>query len=337
MRAEGVVRMGAVDTETKSYLSNKDRFADAFNFSVYDGDEVIRADDLKELDTAAIALPYGVDAKAAVQKYRDLLKLYTAMQDDRAIYLVLGLEAQALVHYAMPVRGMLYDALNYAQQVSKAASSYRKEKKDEDSNSKTRLTQEEYLSGFRKEDRLIPVITLTLCLSAEPWDGPKSIHEMLVMEDKRLLRFVQDYKLNLLTPADIAEEDFSKFRIGLGAVMQFAKHRNDKDVTWLKENKRFEQIDWDTASLIKTVTGENIQIEKGESVNMWAAWENGINQARNDGYVDGEATGRQTGRNEGHNDMMTAIRMIRENQPANVIREQTGLSEQNLTELRSML
>ena len=115
------------------------------------------------------------------------------------------------------------------------------------------------------------------------------------MEDKRLLRFVQDCKLNLLTPADIAEEDFARFRTGLGAVMQFAKHRNDKDVSWMEGNKRFEQMDWDTASLIKTVTGANIQIEKGESVNMWAAWENGINQARNDGFIAGQADGESKG------------------------------------------
>ena len=61
-------------------------------------------------------------------RHRDLLKLYTAMQDERAIYLVLGLEVQALVHYAMPVRGMLYDALNYVRQVTEAAASYRKER-----------------------------------------------------------------------------------------------------------------------------------------------------------------------------------------------------------------
>ena len=38
----------------------------------------------------------SVDAKAAVQKYRDLLKLYTAIQYGRAIYFVLGLEVQAI-------------------------------------------------------------------------------------------------------------------------------------------------------------------------------------------------------------------------------------------------
>ena len=203
------------------------------------------------------------------------------------------------------------------------------EAKNEDSTRNTSLTQEEYLSGFRKEDRLTPVITLTLCLSAEPWDAPTSLHEMLDVEDKRLLRFVPDYKLNLLTPAQITDEEFAKFRTGLGAVMQFAKHRNDKDVSWMEGNKRFEQMDWDTASLIKTVTGANIQIEKGESINMWAAWENGINQARNDG--------REAGRNEGESNMMTAIRMIREDKPIDAIRKETGISDQRLTELRSML
>lgn len=51
--------MGAVDTETKAYLSNKERFADAFNFSIYNGDYVIHPENLSPMDTAAIALPYG--------------------------------------------------------------------------------------------------------------------------------------------------------------------------------------------------------------------------------------------------------------------------------------
>ena len=278
--------MGAIDTEARAYMSDKTRFADAFNFSIYNGDYVIQPDNLNPMDTAAITLPYGVKAKVAIQKYRDLLKLYAAMRDEQAIYLVLGLELQTHIHYAMPVRGMLYDALNYSQQVTEAAASYRKDN--------TSQSNEEFLSGFRKGDRLMPVITLTLCLSAEPWDAPTSIHEMLSVTDERLLKFVPDYKLNLLAPAQIAEEDFGKFRTGLGAVMQFAKHRNDQDVNWMAGNKRFEEMDRETADLIKTVTGADIHFdEKGEVVNMWAAWENGINQAKMDGRSEGRNEGRE--------------------------------------------
>ena len=320
------MRVGAVDTETKAYLSNPEYFSDVFNFWLYGGRQVIRADNLTELDTTVIALPYGVDAKEPIQRFRDILKLYKAMRDNEAIYLMFGIEAQSEIHYAMPVRNMLYDAMNYVKQVSEATASYKR--------NEISLPHKEFLSGFRKDDRLLPVITLTVSFSHEPWDGPTSLHEMLAIENKELLKYVADYKLNLLTPHDIAEEDFDKFRTEFGAVMQCVKHRQDKDMKWMEGKDRFKKMTHGTASLIKTVTGFNLDLDKeGDVVNMMNAWENGLNQAR----VDAKQAGRNEGRNEGHNDMMIAIRMIRENQPANVIREQTGLSEQNLTELRSML
>ena len=319
------MRMGVIDTEAKAYLSAPDKVADAFNYWVYGGRDIIKPEGLTPLDTTAIVLPYGNDAKKPIQKIRDVLKLYTAMKDSQAYYLMLGIEIQSDIHYGMPVRNMLYDAMSYAQQISDIAAAHRK--------GKDKMAGDEFLSGLKKEDKLMPVITLVISLSTEEWDGPLALHEMLAVKNKEILVYVQDYKLNLLSPAKIAEEDFGKFRTELGTVMQFVKHRNDKDVNWMAGNKRFEQMDWDTASLIKTVTGANIQIEKGESVNMWAAWENGINRARNDGYSDG----RQTGRSEGETNMMTAIRMIKEDKPSDAICEATGLSSQRLTELRSML
>jgi len=112
--------------------------------------------------------------------------------------------------------------------------------------------------------------------------------------------------------------------------MQFAKHKNDNDVSWMAENKRFENVDRDTINLIKTLTGVDIRFkEKGDVVNMWVAWENGIKQAR----IEGEAIGR----NKGEANMITAIRMIKENKPSDIICKETGISNQRLTELRSML
>ena len=314
--------MGAIDTETKAYLSNPEHFSDVFNFWLYKGRQVIQASDLKELDTTVIALPYGVDAKEPVQKFRDVLKLYAAMQDDRAIYLMLGIEAQTETHYAMPVRNMLYDAMSYTKQIAEAAASYRKNEE--------KLPKAEYLSGFRKEDRLIPIITLTVSFSPEPWDGPTSLHHMLATHDEEILQYVADYKLNLLTPHDIDDEDFDKFRSEFGAVMQCVKHLQDEDMEWMKGKDRFKGMTYGTASLIKTVTGFDIDLdEEGDVVNMMNAWENGLNKARTDAE--------KNGRNEGQLDMITAIRMIKEDKPSNAICEATGLSNERLTELRSML
>ena len=49
------------------------------------------------------------------------------------VYLLLGIESQSEVHYAMPVRNMVYDALQYAAQVEEAARSHREARKAGDS------------------------------------------------------------------------------------------------------------------------------------------------------------------------------------------------------------
>ena len=62
-----------------------------------------------------------------VQKYRDLLKTATIMEDGEATYVLLGIENQTEVHYAMPVRNMLYDAMQYNQQVTEIGKKRRQE------------------------------------------------------------------------------------------------------------------------------------------------------------------------------------------------------------------
>lgn len=75
------------------------------------------------------------------QKYRDVLKRAVIMQNKEATYLLLGIENQTDIHYAMPIRNMIYDSLQYGKQVMEIAAEHRK-KKDRNG------TQAEYLSGF---------------------------------------------------------------------------------------------------------------------------------------------------------------------------------------------
>lgn len=51
--------MGKIDTITKDYMKNNSVFADAFNFYVYGGRQVIRPENLRELDTTEFAVPFG--------------------------------------------------------------------------------------------------------------------------------------------------------------------------------------------------------------------------------------------------------------------------------------
>ena len=84
--------MGKIDTVTKDYMKNNTVFADAFNYFIYGGRQIIDPENLRELDATEIAVPFGNENEVAVQKYRDLLKTATVMMDDRAAYLLLGVE-----------------------------------------------------------------------------------------------------------------------------------------------------------------------------------------------------------------------------------------------------
>ena len=53
------------DSLTKAYMERPDVFADAFNFLLYDGEQVIKPEELREMDTTAVALPFGSDGKQA--------------------------------------------------------------------------------------------------------------------------------------------------------------------------------------------------------------------------------------------------------------------------------
>ena len=226
--------MGRADTATINFMRQNDVFADAFNFFLYQGYPVIDPGQLRELDPAELAMPYGADKKSEpVQKYRDILKGLAAMEDGERAYLLLGIENQTHVHYAAPVKGMLYDALQYARQIEQTGRRHREKKEYGRSGSG------EFLAGFYKEDWLIPVITLFISFSPEEWDGPRSLWEMMKMEDTELRSKLPDYRINLVSPAELGKEEFRKFHSALGDVLEFIKYSGDKEklMNWLREEK----------------------------------------------------------------------------------------------------
>ena len=202
--------MGKEDTAMKAYMSQNRVFADIFNFYLYQGEQVIVPEQLREMDSAELSMPYGVDGNGElVQKYRDLLKELAVMEDENATYLLLGIENQSHVHYAAPVKNLLYDVLQYAKQVERAASRHREAKDYKGHNSG------EFLSGFYKQDKLIPVITLLVFFSPEPWDGPRSLSEMMITKNPKILSMLPEYRVHLISPSELEEEDFGKLKTEL--------------------------------------------------------------------------------------------------------------------------
>lgn len=251
--------MGKTDVITKEYMSKPHYFADAFNSSVFGGNQVVKADELslQEMDVTELGILLNGKAQEIVQKYRDVLKKSVLMYDNTTAFLLLGIENQMDIHYAMPVKNMIYDALNYGQQVRKTAEVHKQEKK---------LKGAEFLSGFAKTDKIMPVITLTVYYGNEHWDGPRCLKDMFRKNiGKEILEVVNDYKLHIIVPTEI--EDFSIFKTDFGKAMEFiAASNNPEAVKKIRANKKFEQVYADTVLLINVCTGSNIKISKGEEV-----------------------------------------------------------------------
>lgn len=279
--------MADKDTITKEYMQDRENFADAFNFLLYGGKQVIKPAQLKPLDTTSIALPYSEgDKPAPVQKYRDVLKMVTAMEDDNAAYLLLGIENQSEIHYAMPVRNMLYDAIQYVAQVEETARSHRMSDKMPE-------TRAEFLSGFYKTDKLLPIITLTLYFGADEWAAPKDLHGMLSANED-ILKFVDNYHLHLIVPAEIDDEDFTKFHTELSLALKYVKYSKDKKklIEIVNEDTAYKSVSRKTADMVNVVTNSNLHYNSGkERVDMCEA----IEGIRNDAMKEGIAKGLEEG------------------------------------------
>lgn len=278
MRGENC--MGEKNMQTKGYVSQNDRFADLCNYLLFEGKNVVRASELKEKDVSELALIYGENDSVAIEKIRDVIKNCVVKSAEGVTYLIVGVENQSDIHYAMVVRNMLYDALNYAAQVSTVAKRHR-EKRD--------LRGDEFLSGFSKNDKVIPVVTITVYWSANVWDGPRSLYEMMDVKHPEILDYVSDYKLNLIVPREI--EDFARFHTELGKVMEFLRCANEKNELknmLLKNEEQGIFLSKDAVELLNACVGAELTLpEKEGEGEVCKAIKEMVEEGREEGREEG--------------------------------------------------
>ena len=139
------------------------------------------------------------------------------------------------------------------------------------------------------------MITLTIYLGAGQWDAPKSLHEMLTVRDDELLKYIPDYKLNLITPADINDDELSAFHTELGIVLEFIKYSKDKKKIKqiAMDNTKFGSLPIDAAEMITTFGEFNLEYEiesRKETVNMCKAVEDWAEELLTEGKEEGIIT-----------------------------------------------
>ena len=180
------------DIVLKDFWRDNARFADLFNGSLFHGNKILDPDMLLESDT-------DVSSILKFNGYAETLghTLDVAKKSAYGIdFVILGLENQMKIHYAMPLRHMTGDTLIYMKEYSDTVKNNKKAKRLH--------TDPEFLSGLRKDDRLHAVISLCVYYGETAWDGPRSLWDMLYMQQipDTLKGFVNDYRMHLVQILD---------------------------------------------------------------------------------------------------------------------------------------
>lgn len=280
--------MGQHNLAVNQMLERKDIFADFMNGIMFQGREILKPEAL-ELLSAQSGIFYEQEnsAKKALERRGDI-----RMKADIGTYsIILANETQHGVHYAMPIRSLLYDALEYTKQVQAL------EKKHKDN--KEQLSGDSLLSGITKNDRLTPVITTILFFGSEDeWDGCRSLYEMLDIDSEdrlsqELQKYLPDYKLNLIFGANIENPEF--FHTCLQYIFGMLKYNKDKKrlYQYVQEHKddinRMDSVELNAAF---TILGEQKRLaklleqhkENKEGLNMCKA----IDDLIHDGEIKGK-------------------------------------------------
>ena len=236
-----------------------------FNAYLYGGKQVIKAEELEELDTDESGFIEIEEVKENIKGARDVIKIakrYHGME-----YAILAVENQEGIHYAMPVRVMGYDYYTYNKQYQDRRAYYKQ--------NNIILVENEFISGIRKTDRFLPVITLVLYYGDEDWDGPISLHDMLDIPEE-IKKYINDYQLNIIQVKDNNlqlhnQNNKDLFEI-MSIIYDIKKSREERRETlWKYEEGR--KISESVVDVIAATTNIKIKYNKVGERNVCTLWD----------------------------------------------------------------
>lgn len=315
--------MAEQDLYINQMIADKVCFADLCNGILFHGRQVIKSQDLTPIPgRSGIQIADGAGLKKTIQRRRDV----TMCVKNDMILAVIAAENQAGIHYAMTVRSMLYDALDYTMQVQELRETRRKSHGQKDS--------AEFLSGIGKEDRLIPVITMVLYYGREPWDGCRSLHELLNInhgttgELKELIPYIPDYKINLIQACRL--EDITLFQTHLQYIFGMLKYNTDKEALYkyVRDNREaLLQMDSKNKLALLSLIGEQKRLaqltehfQNMEDFDMCKA----IDDLIADGVAEGLEQGKEIGKEIGEDRLSTLINTLISDNRLDLVRAVTS-------------
>ena len=173
------------------------------------------------------------------------------------------------------------------------------------------LKGDEYLSCFSVQDLLKPVAVVVIFFGDEEWKGARTLHELLDWTDipEEWKELFMDYRMHLIEVQKI--ENLELFHSDLKLLFGFLQSKNDKEKLkgFLAENHdELSEVPQDLFMVMTSMSNiwqlrelqkEQKSQEKGWKVNMCKAFDEMLEDSRNDGLRIGIEKGRKEGKMEG--------------------------------------
>ena len=283
-----VRNVAKADAVLKEFWKDNARFADLFNAVLFDGEQKLHPEDLEEADVDLSSVLKFNGHVETLQRLRDVVKK-TAYGVDFVLW---GIENQQRIHYAMPLRHMVEDALSYLKEYNEIAKKNTEEK--------VATTKDEFLSKFKKTDRLHPVITLCVYYGESEWDGAVSLKGMLEIPDY-LENLVSDYKMNLIQVRNSEGLHFKNKDVQ--TIFELSRLIYQKEYGKITSIYKNQEITSELGIVIGAITESQQLIDYaaemeigGGQFNMCRALEELVESGREEGREEGKIAGIEEGR-----------------------------------------
>ena len=177
---------------------------------------------------------------------------------------------------------------------------------------------------MRKEDRLHPVITLTLYYGEKQWDGPYCLKDMIVEMPEEIAAIFSDYKMNLLEVRDSAKYVFNNTDVQ--CVFEITREAFAGHFDRIREKYGEKELDSELLTVIGQMTGSKELVNMGRNMevnNMCTALEKLKEVGKMEGIEEKEKA--------------VILVMLKNNYPISEICKISGATEETVLEIKQSM
>ena len=253
------------DRAAKNFFSDPKIFSEFVNLSLFNGEERIKAEDLREIDPVNSTV---FTKNKSLEVLVDNLYDSTVKESDENVYAIIGLESQAYSDKHMVIRAGIASLLIYDNQIA----------------------------TIKEGEKLKPVYIIVFNMLDRKWSNATDLRKLLSKEAIKVFGYpLVNAGYYVLDPHELKGEKLNKISKPLKLVLNIIKNQGDKKelLSYINSEEAFKNLDYKTAKLLETIMKVDIPNDGG--YNMCKA----IEDIKNDGKLEGLLEGKREGLREG--------------------------------------